>query len=200
MTTLHKVILDTDTGSLLLFSEFIDDPRFGTQLADVDLHIDGALALAFLVVRQVALLHENGMAHNNVHAGALAFKAAPEIQMVQPAMIGLVSPSLEPEAMDGDVRAMAALVLGWLRPSRIQQLNARTRPHFEEIRSRLAAWANDPEPPPRIDTLLAALSDALALVDFNFAVLRDSGGDLEEYTQLVLSHRTYHVLWPPAQP
>ena len=200
MTTLHKVILDTDTGSLLLFSEFIDDPRFGTQLADVDLHIDGALGLAFLVVRQVALLHENGMAHNNVHAGALAFKAAPETQMVQPAMIGLVSPSLAPEAMAGDVRALSALVLGWLRPQRIQQLNARTRPHFEEIRSRLAAWAGDPEPPPPIDVLLASISDALALVDFNFAVLRDSGGDLEEYADLLLSHRTYHALWPPTPP
>jgi hypothetical protein len=118
--------------------------------------------------------------------------------MVQPAMIGLVSPSLEAEAMAGDVRALSAMVLGWLRPARIQQLNARTRPHFEEIRSRLAAWASDPEPPPRIDTLLSSLSDALALVDFNFAVLRDSGGDLEEYAQLVLSHRCYHGLWPPS--
>lgn len=199
MTTLHKVILDTDTGSLLLFSEFIDDPRFGTQLSDVDLHIDGALSLAFLIVRQVALLHENGMAHNNVHAGALAFKAAPETQMVQPAMIGLVEPSLAPEAMASDVRALSAMALTWLRAPRIQQLNARTRPHFEEIRSRLASWANDPEEPPRIDTLLSSLSDALALVDFNFAVLRDSGGDLEEYTQLVLSHRAYHVLWPDAR-
>ena len=102
--------------------------------------------------------------------------------------------------MAGDVRALSALVLGWLRPQRIQQLNARTRPHFEEIRSRLAAWAGDPEPPPPIDVLLASISDALALVDFNFAVLRDSGGDLEEYADLLLSHRTYHALWPPTPP
>ena len=49
---------------------------------------------------------------------------------------------------------------------------------------------------PRIDELLAVISDGFALVDFNFSVLRDSGGDLEEYAQLVLSHRAYHVLWP----
>ena len=39
-------------------------------------------------------------------------------------------------------------------------------------------------------------SDALALVDFNFSVLRDSGGDLQEYTLLLISLRLYHLLWP----
>ncbi len=196
MTTLHKVILDTNTGSLLLFSEFIDDPKFGAQLAEVDLHVDGALALAFLITRQVALLHENGMAHNNVHPGALLFKAATETHMAQPAMIGLVEPSLAFEAMIADTRAIAAMVLSWLRPARILQLNARTRPHFDALRSRLTMIATDRNAAPRIDELLAVISDGFALVDFNFSVLRDSGGDLEEYAQLVLSHRAYHVLWP----
>jgi len=196
MTTLHKVILDTNTGSLLLFSEFIDDPKFGAQLNDVDLHVDGAMALGFLITRQVALLHENGMAHNNVHPGALLFKAATEIHMAQPAMIGLVEPSLSIEAMISDTRAIASMILSWLRPARIVQLNARTRPHFDQLRGRLSLIATDRNEQPRIDELLAAISDGLALVDFNFAVLRDAGGDLEEYAQLVLSHRAYHVLWP----
>jgi hypothetical protein len=56
--------------------------------------------------------------------------------------------------------------------------------------------ATDRNAAPRIDELLAVISDGFALVDFNFSVLRDSGGDLEEYAQLVLSHRAYHVLWP----
>ena len=196
MTTLHKVILDTNTGSLLLFSEFIDDPKFGAQLAEVDLHVDGALALGFLITRQVALLHENGMAHNNVHPGSLLFKAATETHMAQPAMIGLVEPSLSFEAMIADTRAIAAMVLSWLRPARILQLNARTRPHFDALRGRLTQIATDRAEEPRIDELLAAISDGLAMVDFNFSVLRDSGGDLEEYAQLILSHRAYHVLWP----
>ncbi len=196
MTTLHKVILDTNTGSLLLFSEFIDDPKFGAQLAEVDLHVDGALSLGFLITRQVALLHENGMAHNNVHPGALLFKAATETHMAQPAMIGLVEPSLSFEAMINDTRAIAAMVLSWLRPARILQLNARTRPHFDALRGRLTQIATDRAEEPRIDELLAAISDGLAMVDFNFSVLRDSGGDLEEYAQLVLSHRAYHALWP----
>ena len=196
MTTLHNVILDTETGSLLLFSEFIDDPRFGGQLAEVDLHVDGALALGFLVTRQVAPLHEHGMAHNNIHPGVLLFKAATETRMAQPAMIGLVEPSLAPEAMVSDTRALASMVLSWLRPARILALNARTRPHFDEVRARLSALATDRASLARVDELLAAVSDGLALVDFNFSVLRDAGGDLEEYAQLVLSHRAYHLLWP----
>ncbi len=196
MTTLHKVILDTNTGSLLLFSEFIDDPRFGSQLADVDLHVDGALALGFLITRQVALLHENGMAHNNIHPGALLFKASNETRMAQPAMIGLVEPSLAQEAMVSDTRAMASMVLSWLRPARILALNARQRPHFEEVRARLSALATDRTNQARIDELLACVSDGLSLVDFNFSVLRDAGGDLEEHAALVLSHRAYHLLWP----
>lgn len=196
MTTLHKVILDTNTGSLLLFSEFIDDPRFGGQLAEVDMHVDGALSLGFLITRQVALLHENGMAHNNIHPGALLFKAATETRMAQPAMIGLVEPSLAAEAMVADTRAMASMILSWLRPARILALNARTRPHFDAVRDRLSALATDRTNSARVDELLAAVSDGLSLVDFNFSVLRDAGGDLEEYAQLVLSHRAYHLLWP----
>ena len=64
------------------------------------------------------------------------------------------------------------------------------------LRANLAAWAYDPSgPAPSIDRLVAAASDGLALVDYNFSVLRDSGGDLEEYCLLVVSHRLYHLLW-----
>jgi serine/threonine protein kinase len=197
LTTLHKVIYDAGTASLLLFSEFIDDARFGSQLGNVDLHLDAAIALGFLVVRQVALLHENGMAHNNVHPGALLFKGDPENRVVQPAMIGLVEPALGPVAMANDVRALAAMVNGWIRPLRIEAMHQGVRPQLDELRTVLAAWAYDPsQVPPTIDLLMATLSDALSTVDFNFSVLRDSGGDLQEYAILLLSHRLFHLLWP----
>jgi tRNA A-37 threonylcarbamoyl transferase component Bud32 len=199
LTTLHKVIYDANTASLLLFSEFIDDARFGSQLANADLHLDAALALGFLVVRQVALLHENGMAHNNVHPGALLFKGDRESRLVQPAMIGLVEPALGAQAMATDVRALSSMVMGWIRPLRVQAMPQRTRPHLEELRRALTGYAYDASvSPPTIDVLIAALSDGLALVDFNFSVLRDSGGDLQEYALLLLSHRLFHVLWPEA--
>lgn len=200
LTSLHKVIYDANTSSLLLFSEYVDEPRFGDRVAEVDLHVDGALALGFLVIRQVAALHEHGMAHNNISPSALLFKGVTATRTVVPAMIGLVEPAMGAEAMAGDCRALAGMVLTWLRPTRIAALHVRVKPSFDALRTKLGAWSFDKAaPPPPIDQLLAAISDALALVDFNFSVLRDSGGDLQEYALLLISLRLYHALWP-AQP
>jgi tRNA A-37 threonylcarbamoyl transferase component Bud32 len=199
MTSLHKVIYDSNTSSLLLFSEYIDEPRFGERIADVDLPIDGALALGFLVARQVAPLHQHGMAHNNIHLGSLLFKGVPATQNVLPAMIGLVEPAMGAEAMANDTRALATMFLKWMLPSRIGQLHLRIKPMFEAQRLKLTSWAYDRQVrAPSIDELLGVISDALALVDFNFSVLRDSGGDLVEYCILIVSFRLYHTLWPDA--
>jgi tRNA A-37 threonylcarbamoyl transferase component Bud32 len=197
LTSLHKVIYDANTSSLLLFSEYVDEPRFGDRVAELDLHIDGALALGFVVVRQVAALHEHGMAHHNISPGALLFKGASATRTVMPAMIGLVEPALGAEAMAQDCRALAGMLLQWLRPTRIAGLHLRVRPMFEAMRTKLSAWAFDTGGrPPAIDELTALVSDAFALVDFNFSVLRDSGGDLQEYALLLISLRLYHLLWP----
>ena len=197
LTSLHKVIYDANSSSLLLFTEYVDEPRFGDRIAELDLHIDGALALGYLVVKQVAALHEHGMAHNNISPGALLFKGVSATRTVVPAMIGLVEPAMGAEAMSGDVRALSGMVLTWLRPNRITSLHARTKPMFEALRSKLSSWAFDKTvPTPPLDQLLALINDGLALVDFNFSVLRDSGGDLQEYSLLLISLRLYHLLWP----
>jgi len=197
LTSLHKVIYDANSSSLLLFSEYVDEPRFGVVINDADMHIDGALALGFLVIRQVAALHEHGMAHNNISPGALLFKGVAATRSVVPAMIGLVEPAMGAEAMAGDCRALSAMIVQWLRPNRIAALHIRIKPMFEALRTKLSGWAFDKaQPAPAIDQLMALLSDALSLVDFNFSVLRDSGGDLQEYALLLISLRLYHVLWP----
>ena len=196
LTSLHKVIYDASSSSLLLFSEYVDEPRFGDRIAELDLHIDGALALGFLVIRQVAALHEHGMAHDNISPGALLFKGIAETRTVVPAMIGLVEPAMGGEAMAGDCRALAGMILTWMRPNRIGALHSRIKPMFEMMRGKLSAWAFDNSTTPTIDQLMALISDALALVDFNFSVLRDSGGDLQEYALLLISLRLYHLLWP----
>jgi hypothetical protein len=68
---------------------------------------------------------------------------------------------------------------------------------FEALRTRLSSWAFDKTAKtPTIDEMMGLISDALALVDFNFSVLRDSGGDLQEYGLLLISLRLYHLLWP----
>jgi tRNA A-37 threonylcarbamoyl transferase component Bud32 len=203
LTSLYKVIYDANTGTLLLFTEYIDDPRFGDRIAELDLHVDAALALGFLVIRQVAALHEQNMGHNNITPNALLFKGVAATRTVIPAMIGLVEPAMGADAMAGDCRALAGLIMTWLRPNRVQALHVRVKPMFEALRSKLSAWAFDKQtPPPTIDMLLSLISDALALVDFNFSVLRDSGGDLQEYGLLLISLRLYHLLWPnpPAPP
>ncbi len=197
LTNLHKVIYDADTSTLLLFSEYIDEPRFGDRIAEADMNLDGALALGFLVIRQVAALHEQGMAHNNIQPSALLFKGNAAMRTVQPAMIGLVEPAMGPEAIAGDCRALAGMLVTWLRPNRLAQLNGKVKPIFETLRSRLSSWAFDKAArAPSIDEISAVVSDALSLVDFNFSVLRDAGGDLQEYALLLLSLRVYHVLWP----
>lgn len=197
LTSLHKVIYDANTSSLLLFSEYVDEPRFGDRVSELDLNIDGALALGFVVIRQVAALHEHGMAHNNISPNALLFKGAAATRTVMPAMIGLVEPAMGPEAMAGDCRQLAAMILTWVRPNRVAALHVRIKPIFEALRTRLSSWAFDKQiKTPSIDELMSAISDALALVDFNFSVLRDSGGDLQEYGLLLISLRLYHLLWP----
>jgi hypothetical protein len=111
-------------------------------------------------------------------------------------MVGLVDPAMGAEAMAGDCRALANMILHWLRPNRMAALNARIKPMFDALRTKLQAWAYDKAVNPTIDQVLALVSDALALVDFNFSVLRDSGGDLQEYALLLISLRLYHRLWP----
>jgi hypothetical protein len=199
LTSLHKVIYDANTSSLLLFTEYVDEPRFGDRIAELDLHVDGALALGFLVCRQVAALHEQGMGHTNISPNALLFKGGAATRTVMPAMIGLVEPAMGKEAMAEDCRALAGMVLQWLRPNRVASLHIRVKPMFEAMRSKMSAWAFDKNTPtPAIDELMRLISDALALVDFNFSVLRDSGGDLQEYALLLISLRLYHLLWPSA--
>jgi serine/threonine protein kinase len=197
LTSLHKVIYDANTSSLLLFSEYVDEPRFGDRIAELDLNIDGALSLGFVVIRQVAALHEHGMAHNNISPSALLFKGAAATRLVMPAMIGLVEPAMGVEAMAGDCRQLAGMILTWLRPNRVAALHVRIKPMFDALRTRLSSWAFDKQvKAPSIDELLSLISDTLALVDFNFSVLRDSGGDLQEYSLLLISLRLYHLLWP----
>lgn len=199
LTSLHKVIYDANTSSLLLFTEYVDEPRFGDRIAELDLHVDGALALGSLVIKQVSALHEHGMAHNNISPGALLFKGASATRTVMPAMIGLVEPAMGTEAMEGDCRALAGMVLTWLRPNRVASLHVRIKPMFEALRTKLSSWAFDKTVrAPQIADLNQLLSDALALVDFNYSVLRDSGGDLQEYCLLLISLRLYHHLWPSA--
>lgn len=196
-TTLHKVLYDEYTGYLFLFSEFVDDPRFGTDLENQDLSLIEALGLGFLIIRQVGQLHENGLAHNNITAGSLLFKGAAQPRLVLPSMAGLVQPSVVPEALASDVRHLAGLLLSWLRPARIEAAEPRVRIRLEELRARLGGIAfGERATPPGIDELFAIIANSLSAVDHNFAVLREHRGDLQEYLLLRISQQLFGRLWP----
>jgi tRNA A-37 threonylcarbamoyl transferase component Bud32 len=196
MTTFYRAVFDDESGYLLLFSEFVKDARFGDALTEHSLRLDEALGLGYLAARQVSRLHAQGLAHNNVRAESLLLKKIDETRAVHPAMVGLVDPSLDPAAQQADVRGLAALMLAWIRTERVDALDARLRTTIDDLRSRLAAAAfHEGMPPPGIGGLIDLVADGLSAINFNFGVLRENGGDLDDYALLLVSHSLYGRLW-----
>ncbi len=196
LTDLYRVVHDEPTRHLFLFSEYVDDARFGAELDDQELTLVEALGLGFVVARQVARLHERGIAHNNVRAASLLFKGNREARVAHPAMVGLVTPSLAAADMASDVRNLARLILSWIRSSRVEAAEPRLRARLDEARSRLAVVAFDEAGQlTGIDWLIHVLADGLGLVDRNFGVLARHGGDLDAYARLLIGFGLYARLW-----
>jgi serine/threonine protein kinase len=196
LTSLFKVVRDDPSNHMLIFSEFVVDARFGSELEEHDLTLVEALGLGFLIVRQVARMHEQGLAHNNVRPQSLLLKGAHKTNEVHPAMVGLIDPSSHPLAFEMDVRQLAALVHSWIRASRIEALEPQTKPAIEELRARLTDVAYDNNTPtPGIDELFGAVAGGFAAIDGNFQILRQNGGDLQHYALLHVSRAVYHRLW-----
>lgn len=195
-TNLYRVVYDEYTGFLFLFSEFVKDPRFGTDLYEHDLSLEEALALGFLVVRQVAQLHEHGLAHNNVRPESLLIKRVDRTRDILPSMAGLVEPSIVRVRLESDVCNLASLVLSWIKPASMISADRQVRSHVDDLRTQLAAISFDERgKPTSIDELFSLVTNALAVVDYNFSVLRDNGGDIQHYVLLLLSHRLCGRLW-----
>jgi serine/threonine protein kinase len=194
-TNLYRVVYDDYTGHLFLFSELVVDPRFGTDLYEHDLSLIEALGLGFLLVRQVGQLHEHGLAHNNIRPESLLIKGLEDTRDIRPCMVGLVQPSIQVEAIRNDVRNLASLILSWIKPANLVTSDQRVRTRVDQVRSRLAALAFNESSGLGIDELLAIVADALSAVDYNFGVLREHRGDLQDYVLLQVSHRLYGRLW-----
>jgi hypothetical protein len=194
LTSLYRVVHDDQTGYLFLFSEYVDDARFGPALEPHDLTLEEAFGLGYLVAEQVERLHSRGMAHRNVNAGSLLLKGLRESRRVHPAMVGIVTPSLDPADMAGDVRDLAALMMSWLRPTRIEEAEAVHRERLSDVDRRIAEMASG-EASAEIADFVDAVADGLSAIDFNFGVLRESGGDLNAYALLLVSHALYGRLW-----
>lgn len=194
MTSLYKAVYDEKAKRLFLFSEFVRDPRFGTQLDEHELTLAEALGLGYLVARQVSRLHEHGVAHNNVQPSSLLLKGLRDSRQVHPAMIGLVEPSIERAAIHDDVRQLALMTNRWIRPQRISAHEPRLRASLDNWRNLLLTIGHDMTGS-SIDRLVGCIADGLALIDYNFGVLRNNGGNLDEYALLLVSHSLYGRLW-----
>jgi serine/threonine protein kinase len=200
LTTLYRVVHDEPAGYLFLFSEYVDDARFGPALESHDLTLEEAFGLGYLVAEQVERLHSRGMAHRNVGAGSLLLKGLRESRRVHPAMVGIVSPSLDPADLAGDVRDLAALMVSWLRLTRIDEAEAVHRERLSDVHRRIVEMASGGGAGGageigEIGEFLDAVADGLSAIDFNFGVLRESGGDLSAYALLLVSHSLYGRLW-----
>ncbi|HKE18446.1 MAG TPA: protein kinase [Kofleriaceae bacterium] len=194
LTSLHRVVHDEPSEHLFLFSEYVDDPRFGASLDSHDLTLEEAFGLGYLVAVQVERLHSRGMAHRNVCPASLLLKGLRESRRVHPAMVGIVSPSLDPADLSADVRDLAALMISWLRPTRIEEAEAVYHERLGDVHRRIAEMAEGIAPH-AIGDLLDAVADGLSAIDFNFGVLRESDGDLNAYALLLVSHALYGRLW-----
>lgn len=190
LTALYRAVYDDESGYLFLFSELVDDPRFGPALDDHVLTSMEALGLGFFCARQIGRLHEHGIAHNNVSASALMFMAIGKSQCAQPAMVGLVDPSIHADAMAADVRRLSDLVLRWTFSAHVEAAPDlrldQTRAHLQRILQ---------SGHPGIDELIAAITRGIAAIDKNFRVLREHGGDLEDYMLVRVGHPLYARLW-----
>ncbi|MSP61439.1 MAG: hypothetical protein EXR72_14045 [Myxococcales bacterium] len=197
LTPLYKVVHEKEAGQLLLFSEYIADPRFGADLEKHKLSLEEAFGLGLIGALSIARLHSNGLAHNNLRPPSLVFKGQRDAGRVTPLFLGLVEPSFDPLAMEEDVRNLALMIGTWIRPSRIDALRPEVRPMLAQVSDRLARTASGElrEPAPTIHELIDVLSDALSAIEPNFEILRHNGGDLASFADLLCRHSLYHKLY-----
>ena len=195
LTPLHRVIYDAEHNYLLLLSERVENARFGPHLAQHELELGEAFALACLVSKQVYQLHQQGLAHNNVCAEALLLKGNRSTRRVYPAMVGIVAPSEDPHDMREDARRLAGLLRGWISDAAVQSADPIVCSRIEVIQSDLKAIEEDEKATSTVTRVIELCEDGLSALNFNFGVLRENGGDLEAYALLLVGHSLYGRLW-----
>ncbi len=196
VTSLHRVVHDEWSGFLFLFSEYVDDARFGTDLDEQDLSLTEALGLGFLLSHQIYRMHVQGMAHNNICARSLLLKGVKHHHQAWPAMIGIVAPSLDARDRITDVRRLAALTYGWLHSASQGSGEPTLASRLDDVSHRISNMAfSELNKSVTIEELIGCLSDGLATIDYNFGVLRVNEGDLLAYTLLMIGHPLFDRLW-----
>lgn len=196
LTPLYKVAFDRQSKQLLLFSEYISDPRFGTDLAEHELELSEAFGLGLIAALSIKRLHDHGLAHDNVHSRSLVFKGFREHGRVQPMLLGLVEPSFDPDARQGDARNVSALIVQLVRDKRIHALEPNLRPVVKRARTELERVARgDDEPQATIENVIELCSRALGAIEPNFQLVRTHGGDVAAFADMLVRHSLYNKLY-----
>ncbi len=193
LTALYKVAHEKDL--LLLFSEYVADARFGSDLAQHDLTLEEVFGLGLIIGRTIERLHAEGLAHNNVRPEALVFKGHRDAGRVQSLFVGLVEPSFAPEALVEDVRNLAAMLAPHLRQSRIDTLRPTVRPLIDRLRDRLQKMAAGEARTVTIKAFLDLLADGLGAIEPNFDLVRAHKGNTTAYADLLVRHSLYNRLY-----
>jgi serine/threonine protein kinase len=193
LTALYKVAREGDL--LLLFSEYVADARFGTDLAHHDLTLEEVMGLGLIVGRTIERLHDSGLAHNNVRAESLVFKGHRDAGRVQSLFVGLVEPSFAPEALVEDVRNLAGMLAPLMRQSRVDALRPTVRPLIERLRERLRKMAAGEARTVSIKAFLDLLSDGLGAIEPNFDLVRAHKGNTTAYADLLVRHSLFNRLY-----
>jgi serine/threonine-protein kinase len=195
LTALYKVVHERQSGELLLFSEYVADARFGTDLANQDLTLEEVFGLGLIVALTISRLHEHGLAHNNVRPESLVFKGNRSAGRVQSLFVGLVEPSFAPEALAEDVRRLAGMIVALIRQSRVDALRPTMRPMIERLRDRLRRLAAGESRIPTIKAFIDVLADGLGAIESNFDLIRAHGGSVSAYADLLVRHSLYSRLY-----
>jgi serine/threonine protein kinase len=195
LTPLYRAVHDVGTQQLLLFTEYLSEVRFGEDLLSREVPVCVALALGVELAEPLRLLHETGLAHNNVSAGSLMFKADRDAGTVQPLLAGLVEPVAAPAAREDDVRRFAKLLVQLLGKSGqggCSEIAARV---LTGVADYLVQVARHEMATPPIEIIAGRTGDALAAVDPTFAVIRAHRGDVPTCAALLSHARLYHLLF-----
>jgi serine/threonine protein kinase len=195
LTALHRVAMDRPSGRLLLFSEYLDDARFGTDLAAHDLTLEEVLGLSLILCAQIGQLHAEGLAHNNVMLASLILKGIKETGEAKPMLVGLVEPSFDKRAVLRDVRRLAGMVFSLLRPARVAEQTLEIRAPLLDLIACLDGVARGRVTCSTLLDLQGRIDDGLALLDANFDLIRRHGGAPLAYAQLLTQRALYRRLW-----
>jgi serine/threonine protein kinase len=193
LTSLYKVAHEKDL--LLLFSEYVADARFGTDLQNHDLTLEEVMGLGLIIGRTLERLHAEGLAHNNVRPESLVFKGIRDAGKVQSLFVGLVEPSFAAEAMVEDVRNLAAMLTPLMRQNRIDALRPTVRPLIDRLRERLRKMAGGEARTVTIKAFLDLISDGLGSIEPNFDLVRAHKGNITAYADLLVRHSLYNRLY-----